>query len=134
MSLEKLGKYPVFGAEARSKGDLVKVAKENRLNLIFGQDHPVLMELCISNDYMHVGEIVIPGGGVGPWASEPNSHDGDAVFYVLKGPATFYVAVGDETFHIRDGEVFFLPAGVSYQCLNYGSSPIRMVFTIAPGL
>ena len=123
MSLEKLGNYPVNGAEARTKGDLVKVAREDRLNLIFGQDHPVLMELCVTNDYMHVGEIVIPVGGVG-----------DAIFYVLKGPATFYVADGDETFHVRGGEAFFLPEGVSYQCLNYGSDPIRMVFTIAPGL
>ncbi|WP_429818054.1 cupin domain-containing protein [Ensifer sp. B1-9] len=134
MSLEKLGKYPVDGAEARETGALVKVAREDRLNLIFGQDHPVLLEMCVSNDYMHVGEIVIPVGGVGPRASEPNSHEGDAIFYVLEGPATFYVADGDETFHIRDREAFFLPADINYQCLNYGSRPIRMVFTIAPGL
>lgn len=134
MSLQQLAKYPVDGAEARSKADLVKVARGDRLNLIFGHDHPALIELCVSNDYMHVGEIVIPVGGVGPRSSEPNSHEGDAIFYVLKGPATFYIADGDETFHIRDGEAFFLPEGVSYQCLNYGSNPIRMVFTIAPGL
>ena len=134
MSLDKIGTWPVDGAEARRKAHLIKVAKENRLNLVWGIDHPVLMELCVSNDYMHAGELVIPVGGVGPRASEPVSHEGDAVFYVLQGPATFYVTATDDTFHIREREGFFLPAGVSYQCLNYGSNPIRMVFTIAPGL
>jgi len=134
MSLEKLGTYPVDGAQARKRGDLVKVAESDRLNIVSGRDHPVLIQFCVSNDYMHVGELTIPVGGVGPRASEPDSHEGDAVFYVLQGPATFYLADTDETFHIRDGESFFLPCGISYQCLNYGSNPIRVVFTIAPGL
>ncbi|MDK4731479.1 cupin domain-containing protein [Rhizobium sp. CNPSo 3490] len=134
MSLEKLGAYPVDGAKAREKGDLVKVSKGDRLNIVSGADHPVLIQFAVSNDWMHLGELVIPVGGVGPRASEPDSHEGDAVFYVLQGPATFYLADTDETFHIRDGESFFLPGGTTYQCLNYGANPIRAVFTIAPGL
>ncbi|PDT46637.1 hypothetical protein CO661_17150 [Sinorhizobium fredii] len=134
MGLEKLGTWPVDGAEARAKADLVKIDKSNRLNIVWGHDHPVLLEFAVSNDYMHVGELVIPVGGVGPRATEPESHKGDAVFYVLQGPATFYIAATDDTYHVRDGEAFFLPADVAYQCLNYGSTPVRMVFTIAPGL
>lgn len=134
MSLSKLGTWPVDGEEARTKGDLYKVGHSDRLTLIAGQDHPVLWDFCVSNDYMHMGELIIPVGGVGPRASEPMSHKGDAVFYVIDGPATFYVKATDETFHVRDKEAFFLPSDVDYQCINYGSQPIKLVFAIAPGL
>ena len=90
MSLSELGTWPVEGQSARKARKFVKIAKDGRLCSVNSWGEVAnLMEFIVSNDVVSIGEMIIPSGGVGPRTSELDSHLGDAVFYVLKGPVTF---------------------------------------------
>ncbi len=81
-----------------------------------------------------MGEFILPAGGTGSRASEPDSHRGDCVLYVELGPITVFLTATQEAFDIQPGEVMFIPEGVEYQLINYTADTVKAIFSIAPGL
>ena len=134
MDISHIGKWPVEGKEARRTGEFFKIARENRLSTIHGKTFPVLISFYVSNDFLHLGELVIPSGGTGPRASEPDKHAGDAVLYVESGPITFFIPETHEAFHVEEGEAMFIPEGTNYQCINYTGKVVKGIFAIAPDI
>ena len=132
-SVKDIGQFPSSGPDSRKKKELTLVTREKMLSVIHGSIHPVLLSFTVSNDVCHMGEIVIPNGE-GARASEPDSHKGDAVIYVLRGPITFFLPDTGDTFVAQEEEAMFLPEGTRYQCVNYESYIVKGVFMIAPGI
>ena len=94
----------------------------------------MLVKFFVSNDLVHMGEFILPAGGTGCRASEPDSHKGDCVLFVEKGPVTVFLTGTMEAFDIQEEEAMFLPEGVEYQLINYTENIVKVIFSIAPGL
>lgn len=132
---DDIGKWPVEGKKGRQDPlPLYKISEENKLVTIHGSKKPMLVKFLISNDYLHLGEFILPAGGLGPRASEADSHEGDCVLYAYDGRMTVNLLDTLETFIIEEEESFFIPAGVRYQLINFESKPIKAIFAIAPGI
>ncbi|HWQ78425.1 MAG TPA: cupin domain-containing protein [Anaerovoracaceae bacterium] len=132
---DDIGKWPIEGAEGRKAPyPLYRIPEENKLVTIHGTKNPMLIKFTVSNDFMHMGEFILPAGGVGPRTSEPDSHKGDCVIYVLEGPITVNLPDTLEAFIVDKGDSFFLPEGTTYQLLNFNAHPVKAVFAIAPGI
>ncbi len=84
----------------------------------------------MSNDYGHFGEFVVPAGGYGPRCSEPDIHKGDGALYCIDGPITVNLNEMEESFQIQPGDAFFIPAGTSYQLVNFENFAAKVVFAI----
>jgi hypothetical protein len=134
MLARNLGSWPIQGQQARESKDLVKISRENMLKTIHGEKHPVPMTFFVSNDVIHMGEFCIPSGGEGSRATEPDSHPGDAVFYVERGPITFFLPDSYDAFEVQEKEAFYLPSGTVFQCINYSANTVKTIFSVAPGL
>ena len=83
-----------------------------------------------SNDYGHMGEMILPAGGYGPRCSDPDSHAGDAALYCIDGPVTINLVDLCESFVLYPEDSFFIPAGTKYQLVNFESKPCKVVFAI----
>lgn len=132
---DDIGKWPVEGSEGRKAPfPLYRISEENKLITIHGTKNPMLVKFFISNDLMHMGEFILPAGGVGPRTSEPDSHKGDCVLFVVDGRVTVNLPDSEEAFIIENEESFFIPEGVRYQLMNFESHPVKAIFAIAPGI
>ena len=88
------------------------------------------MRFITSNDYGHFGEFILPAGGYGPRCSDPDTHKGDAALYCVDGPVTVNLVELEESFVMEPEDTFFIPAGVSYQLVNFEAKPVKVVFAI----
>lgn len=68
--------------------------------------------------------------GYGPRVSEPDKHKGDAALYCVDGPITINLPELEESFVLDEEDTFFIPAGISYQLVNFESKPVTAVFAI----
>lgn len=135
MNIDQLGKFPVEGKEARKKPvQFYHISRNQMLRTIKGENYPVSLTFHVSNDFLHVGEIVIPPGGKGVRASEPDSHDGDEALYAEIGPIVVLFPETGETFEVQEGETLYIPEGMKHQYMNYSSNVIKGVFAVAPNL
>jgi gentisate 1,2-dioxygenase len=135
MSTDQLGKFPVEGPEGRKKPvQFYHIPREKMLRTIHGTEHPMPLTFYVSNDWMHVGEFVIPPGGEGVRASEPDVHKGDMALYAETGPIVVMFPDTGETFEVLDGETLYIPEGMKHQFLNYSSNVVKGIFAIAPEL
>ncbi len=136
--LDNLGKWPMEGEEARKKNRMIFLPKDKWLNLIHGSKHHILMSFFISNDFCHFGKLQIPQG----IHSDPETHKGDEVLFVLKGRLTIQVyeegeseaTVLHETFEADEGEQFIIPEGFKHRYLNFSDGLVEAIFGIAPEL
>ena len=110
------------------------IREEDKLLNVHGVSSPMLIKFSVSNDWVHVGEFILPTGGINPRASEPDTHAGDAVLYVERGPVTFFLPDTTDAFKVEAGEAMFVPEGTRYQMINYTAGAIKVVFAIAPEL
>ena len=101
-----------------------------KLNVVHGTKHPMLMRFITSNDYGHYGEMILPAGGYGPRCSDPDVHKGDGALFCIDGPVTINLVDLQESYVLNKEETFFLPAGTKYQLVNFESKPIKVVFAI----
>lgn len=133
---DDLGSFPVDGPASRQKPSAIyRIRDEEKLVTLHGNDSPTLLKFIVSNDFIHVGEIIVPaGGGKGPRCSEPMSHGGDLLLYCLDGPITVNLPDLQEVLIMEPEESVFIPAGTSYQLVNFDGYPVRATFTIAPDL
>jgi mannose-6-phosphate isomerase-like protein (cupin superfamily) len=132
-TVDDVGRWPLPGPEARKEPIfLYHVTDGNKLRLVHGREYPMLIKLAVSNDLVHVGEFVIPAGGVSARVSEPDSHRGDCAIYVERGPITFFLPDTSQAFDVHEKEVMFIPEGTRYQLVNYSAAQGTAVFAIAP--
>lgn len=111
-------------------GAVYAVRDFEKLNNVHGTSHPMLMRFITSNDYGHFGEFILPAGGYGPRCSDPDTHKGDAALYCVDGPVTVNLVELEESFVMEPEDTFFIPAGVSYQLVNFEAKPVKVVFAI----
>ena len=132
---DDIGRWPVPGPEARTEPILFYHIPENKkLVNIHGTTYPMLVKFFVSNDLLHMGEFILPTGGTGCRASEPDSHAGDAAIFVQVGPITFFLPDTKEAFDVQEEEVMYIPEGVRYQIINNTDHGIKAIFSIAPGI
>ncbi|MFP4006034.1 MAG: cupin domain-containing protein [Candidatus Hadarchaeia archaeon] len=133
-SIDNLGQWPVDGEMAREKKIHVKIGKEDRLPVIHGKKHPMVVRFIVSNDFMHMAELQLPAGGEGPRTSEPEIHDGDETIYVTKGNITLFFPELENSLEVPEGSVALIPEGTEHQYQNYTSKPVKGIFSVAPNL
>ncbi|MGA2764446.1 MAG: cupin domain-containing protein [Spirochaetia bacterium] len=132
---DDIGRWPVPGPDCRKDPKLFyHITEDKKLLNIHGNQYPMLIKFFVSNDLVHMGEFILPAGGTGSRASEPDSHKGDCVLFVEWGPITIFLPDTLEAFDVQPEEVMFIPQGVKYQLVNYTSSTVKAIFSIAPGL
>jgi len=132
---DDIGHWPVDGPSARQyPQSIYRISEENKLVTIHGTKQPTLMKFTVSNDYMNMGEFIIPAGGTGPRCSDIDSHGGDCLLYCCEGPMTINICDTLEAFTMEPGDSFFIPGGTNYQMCNFEGKPIRAIFCIAPAL
>lgn len=138
-ALDQLGKYPISGPEARENNRLIYIPKDKMLKLIHGRDNHILVSFFVSNDFVHFGTIQVPKGIY----SDPETHKGDEVLFVLKGKLTVQIydkdgeddtSVLHESFEINPEEQFLIPEGMKHRYLNFSDQIVEAVFGIAPEL
>lgn len=133
-TIDMLGRWPVSGEVARQRKAHIKIGEEDRLVVVHGKDHPMLVKFFVSNDLVHMGELQLPAGGEGPRTSEPETHKGDETLYALEGNMTLFFPGIPGTLDVPEGSVALIPEGVVHQYQNFTSKPVRGIFSIAPGL
>lgn len=127
---DDIGHFPAEGEEMRKTGAIYAVHSYDKLNNIHGTKHPMLLRFITSNDFGNFGEMILPAGGFGPRYSEPDKHEGDGCLYCVDGPITVNLNELEESFVLQEGDTFFLPAGTSYQLVNFEAKPVKAVFGI----
>ena len=138
---DDIGRWPVPGPDCRKSPILFyHITEGKKLLNVQGTEHPMLIKFFVSNDLLHMGEFILPAGGIGSRASDPDSHAGDAALFVETGPITVFLPDTVDTldtpqaFDVQENEVMFIPEGVRYQLINYTDHPVKMIFSIAPGM
>jgi len=132
---DDIGRWPVPGPQCREPPVLFyHITEEKKLLNVHGNQYPMLIKFFVSNDLVHMGEFILPAGGTGSRASEPDSRRGDAVLFVEEGPVTFFLPDTLEAFDVREAEAMFVPEGIRYQMINYTDHHNKVIFSIAPGL
>ncbi len=132
---DDIGRWPVPGPECRKEPIVFyHITEEKKLLNVHGTTYPMLIKFYVSNDLVHMGEFILPGGGIGSRASEPDSHAGDCVLFIEQGPITVFLPDTHEAFDVAEEEAMFLPGGTCYQLINYTMSSVKAIFSIAPGL
>ena len=138
-ALDMLGRYPISGVEARKNQRLIHIPQDKMLRLIHGKENHILVSFFVSNDFVHFGTIRIPKGIY----SDPETHKGDEVLFVLKGKLTVQVyedtdeedtSVLHESYEILPEEQFLIPEGMKHRYLNFSNEIVEAVFGIAPEL
>jgi mannose-6-phosphate isomerase-like protein (cupin superfamily) len=137
-ALDLLGRWPVSGEEARKNNRLIHIPPEKMLRLIHGKENHILVSFFVSNDLVHFGTIQVPKGVY----SDPETHKGDEVLYVLKGTLTVQIieenedanSVLHESYNIGKEEKFYIPEGFKHKYLNFSDEVVEAVFGIAPEL
>ncbi len=132
---DDIGRWPVPGPECRKEPVLFyHITEEKKLINVHGTKYPMLIKFFVSNDLCHMGEFILPAGGVGCRASEPDSHKGDCCLNIEEGPITVFLPDTKEAFDVEVGEAMFLPEGTVYQLINYTEHRVKAIFSIAPGM
>jgi gentisate 1,2-dioxygenase len=130
---DDIGRWPVPGPDCRKDPILFyHITEEKKLLNVHGTQYPMLVKFFVSNDLVHMGEFILPAGGVGSRASEPDSHQGDCVLFVECGPITVFLPDTLEAFDVQEEEAMFVPKGTRYQLVNYTDHGIKAIFSIAP--
>jgi len=130
-----IGRWPADGPSCRKDPyPIFRITEEHQLVTIHDRKNPMLVRFFVSNDLMHMGEFILPCGGTGPRVSAPDSHNGDCVLFVERGPIAVNLPDTEEAFIVNDRESFFIPEGVRYQLMNFNGYPVKAIFAIAPGL
>jgi len=132
---DDIGRWPVPGTDCRKDPFIFyHITDDKKLLNVHGNEYPMLIKFFVSNDLVHMGEFILPAGGTGARASEPDSHKGDCVLFAEAGPITVFLSDTLEAFDIQEEEAMLIPEGIRYQLINYTDSTIKAIFSIAPGL
>lgn len=132
---DDIGRWPAPGQKCREEPiHFYVITEEKKLINVHGTKYPMLIKFFVSNDVLHIGEFILPAGGIGSRASEPDSHKGDCLLYIQKGPITVFLPDTSEAFNIQNEDAMLIPEGIKYQLINYTSDLVKAIFCIGPGL
>lgn len=129
-SVDDVGHWPAEGKLLREKKILYHVTEHRKLKAIHGITRPTLVKFSVSNDYMQVGEYVVPVGGVVCRNSEQLSHPGQCVLIGLEGIMTVYLTQKRETYQLARYEGLYLPEDTEYKLINYEAHSARCLFAV----
>ena len=130
---DDIGRWPVPGPQCRKEPILFyHITEEKKLVNVHGTKYPMLIKFFVSNDLCHMGEFILPAGGTGCRASEPDSHKGDCCLNIEEGPVTVFLPDTKKAFDVEVGEAMFLPHGTTYQLINYTDHAVKAIFSVAP--
>ena len=130
-TVKDLGQWPVNGQLLRDKQVIYHITEERKLKVICGDKRPILMKFAVSNDFMHVGEYIVPAAGVVTRHSDEIKHAGESLIFGLDCPITIYMPERRETYVLNYYEALYIPANTIYQLINYGMKTARAIFAIA---
>ena len=130
-TVDQLGEWPERGELLREKKLIYHITEERKLKVINGDTRPVLMKFSVSNDYMSVGEYIVPAGGVVTRHSDVIQHDKEAFLLGMEGPLAVYMIESRETYMLQHYEGLYIPPKTPYMLLNYSAITARSVFAIA---
>jgi mannose-6-phosphate isomerase-like protein (cupin superfamily) len=68
-----------------------------------------------------------PDGGQVPW----HNQEQEETYFIIEG--TGEMCLGEERQTLVGGQMVYIPPGVFHQLTNIGSTPLRMIYTYAPG-
>lgn len=68
-----------------------------------------------------------PDGGQVPW----HNQEQEETYFIIEG--TGQMCLGKECQTLSTGQMVYIPPGVFHQLTNIGSTPLRMIYTYAPG-
>ena len=125
--LDDMGAWPVDGPAARRSPYFHYVPEDRKLLLINGVDNPVLMKVCVSNDYLTVAQLEIPSGGKGARMTDPDRHPAESVLYVDWGRVSVLLHDTRETFQIQGREALYIPKETTYQLFNYENETVEVL-------
>ncbi len=128
-----LGAWPAPGPLLREKGILYHVTEAGKLKTVHGDTRPLLVKFSISNDFMQMGEYVLPTGGVVCRHSEAIAHPSECVLVGLDGVMTVYLTAKRETYQLGRYEGLYLPANTEYKLINYETHSARCLFAAEGG-
>ncbi|MHC1772383.1 MAG: cupin domain-containing protein [Flexilinea sp.] len=123
--LDDLGAWPVDGPTSRKSPLFHYIPENKKLLVINGQENPILMKICVSNNYLTVAQLIIPSGGKGARITDPDSHPTESVIYLDKGRLSILIHETGETFQIQDREALYIPKNMTYQLFNYENNTIE---------
>jgi mannose-6-phosphate isomerase-like protein (cupin superfamily) len=123
--LDDLGNWPINGPESRRYPLFHHIPESKKLLAISGTDNPILMKICVSNDFLTVAQLIIPSGGKGARMSDPDSHPYESVLYLDKGKLSVLIHDTLETFQLHEREALYIPKEMTYQLFNYENHTIE---------
>ena len=129
-SVDNLGSWPAPGPVLREKGVLYHITENKKLKTIHGDTHPILVKFSVSNDFMQVGEYIVPSGGVVNRHSDVLEHPSDLVLVGLDGLMTVYLPETRGAYQLRRYEGLYLPKGTKYNLVNYEGEAARCLFAV----
>lgn len=135
-NINMLGHWPIPGPAARKKKEIIMTRSDESLHIIRGGENPVLWTFGVSNDFIHMGKITVPGDSI----SDEEIHQGDEVIFPLTGPVSILGGENEKglpfgaRFEVSEGEGFFIPEGTRHRYRNFSNMAVTVCFAIAPGL
>ena len=131
-SVRDLGIFPMEGELQRKEGIIYHIKDSEKLLVINGDTRPILMKFSVSNDFMDLGEYIVPTGGVVARYSEPIAHEHEALLFCPDdSQITVLFPRIRETYVLGYRDAVFVPAREPYQLINYGSRSTRAIFAVA---
>ena len=129
---DDMGRWPFDGKLQRETGIIAHITEEKKLLAIHGTKHPTLVKLSVSNDFMQVGEYIVPFGGSVCRYTEPICHVGQCFLYAIEDKVTVFLPDKKDTIVLYPEEGLYLPENTTYQLVNYGDKNMRVFFASAP--
>ena len=128
--MDNLGSWPAPGPLLREKGVLYHITEQKKLKTVHGDLHAMLVKFSVSNDFMQMGEYILPAGGTICRHSDPVVHPGPCVLVGLDGLTTVYLPEKRHTYQMHRYEGLYLPENTKYQLVNYESDRARCLFAV----
>jgi quercetin dioxygenase-like cupin family protein len=101
-----------------------------RRDIVWRRDLGVLVGLLASTEHLTAGLLEVDPGQ----SAAPHAHAGDEILYVTEGTLHVRAWHGSEVhvFELEPDDACYVPAGSEHEYRNYGGSPARAVFGVAP--
>lgn len=131
-TMDDIGTWPYEGKVLRDTGYVAHITEDKKLLAIHGTKHPTLVKISVSNDFMQVGELIVPFGGSVTRYTEPICHPGQCFLYAIEDKVTVYLPEERDTIVLYPEEGLYLPENKVYQLVNYGDKNMRALFATAP--
>ena len=102
----------------------------DRRDVVWRRDLGVLVGLLASTEHLTAGLLEVDPGQ----SAAPHSHAGDEILYVTEGCSTCAPGTARRCMCSSSSpdDACYVPAGSEHEYRNYGGSPARAVFGVAP--